>query len=67
MKTFKSKLIGKTAYITDKESNWYDFWGTIVAYDGECYHISGGCIGNDLAPIFNRDQFLVRREKKNRK
>ena len=57
----QSKLIGKKAYITDKESLHYNDYGTIQYFDGECYHIA---IFNDAdyMPIFNRNQFLVKRK-----
>jgi hypothetical protein len=58
-----SNLIGKRVSITDKQSIYYDHWGYIVAYDG-LYHVSGGSISSsvgELTPIFNRDQFRVKR------
>lgn len=58
-----SKLIGKRAYITDKESVYYNEWGTIKAFDGEYYYIA---IANDSSclPIFSRSEFHVYRERK---
>lgn len=58
----KSKLIGKIAFITDPESIYYGEWGTIADYDGEVYyiHIANG---KSSAPIFDRNQFRVRRNK----
>lgn len=62
MQTFKSKLIGKKVYITDKDSIYYNEWGIIKYYDGECYHIAIAN-GDDSLPIFNRDQFIIKRTK----
>ena len=54
----KSKLIGKFAYITDKDSMYYQEWGEIKDYDGEVYYIA---IAQDSKQevIFDRDQFKV--------
>ena len=59
----KSKMIGKIATITDPESIYYGEWGTIADYDGEVYYIH---IADDRhsAPIFDRNQFRVRRARK---
>ena len=56
----KSKLIGKRAIITDKESIYHDEWGIIDDFDGEVYYIKIAN-GSSSVPIFNRDQFRVRR------
>jgi hypothetical protein len=57
----KSKLINRKAYITDKESIYYNEWGIIKDFDGECYYIA---IANGLEsiPVFNRNQFQVSRK-----
>jgi hypothetical protein len=57
----KSKLIGKRAFI--KEGFYEGHWGVIKDYDGDTYTITEGSIG-DLKPIFDRDEFIIRREKK---
>ena len=54
----KSKIIGKYAYITDKESFYFQEWGRIVDFDGEVYYIAIAD-GKDSFPIFDRDQFKV--------
>jgi hypothetical protein len=59
----KSKLIGKKAYIKNSVDQWAGFWGYIINFDGDVYHISGGAIG-DSAPIFDRNEFVIRKEKK---
>jgi len=59
-------LIGKSATITDKDSPYYKHWGYIVFFDGERFHISGGSISSsfgEITPIFDRDQFRVKRKK----
>lgn len=56
-------LIGKCVDITDKDSPWYRHWGFIIAYD-DSYHVSGGSIAtndHEIVPIFDRDQFKVRK------
>lgn len=58
----KSKLIGKVAFITDRDSIYYGEWGTIVDFDGDVYYIAIAN-GMDSIPIFDRDQFRVRRSK----
>lgn len=57
----ESKLIGRKVYITDPESIYCGEWGTIVHYDGECYHIAIAN-GHHFYPIFDRDQFRVPRK-----
>ncbi len=59
----KSKLIGKVAFITDRDSIYYGEWGTIVDFDGDVYYIAIAN-GMDSVPIFDRDQFRVRRFKR---
>jgi hypothetical protein len=58
----KSRLINRKAYIIDKESIYYGEWGIIKDYDGECYYIAIAN-GIDSIPVFNRDQFKVKRLK----
>ena len=55
----KSKLIGKFAYITDKESIYYQEWGEIKDYDGDVYYIAIAQGKNQM--IFDRNQFKVPR------
>lgn len=65
-------LIGKKAFIKSSVAEEYkggSYWGTIISYDGEYYHIQMLCNGCDpTAPtlIFKRNEFIVRREKKNK-
>ena len=56
----KSKLIGKKVFITDPESIYFEEWGIIKDFDGEVYYVAIAN-GNDAQPIFDRDQFRVRR------
>lgn len=68
LKGVSSKLIGRIAHITDKESWLYDGYGLIVHYDGEYYHISPWCTTMESALkesslIFRRNEFKVRRKK----
>lgn len=58
----ESKLIGKRAIITDKESIYHGEWGIIDHFDGECYHIKIAN-GSSMVPMFDRDQFRVPRMK----
>jgi hypothetical protein len=58
----KSKLIGKVAFIIDRDSIYRGEWGTIVDFDGDVYYIAIAN-GTDSIPIFDRDQFRVRRSK----
>lgn len=56
-----SKLVGKIVHI--KDGSYYEgHWGIVTRYDGNCYYVSGGSIG-DTEPIFDRDEFVVRRDK----
>ncbi len=61
MKT--SKLIGEKVYITDKKSIYYGEWGIIKDYDGEYYYIAIAS-GTDSLPIFKRNEFKLRRNRK---
>ena len=54
------KLIGKVAYITDKDSIYFGEWGTITDFDGDVYYIKIAN-GGDSIPVFDRDQFKVPR------
>lgn len=56
-----SKLIGKIAYITDKNSIYFGEWGRITDFDGEVYYVAIAD-GKDAQPIFDRDQFKVPRK-----
>ncbi len=55
-----SKLIGKVAYITDKDSIYCGEWGTIADFDGDVYYIKIAN-GGESIPVFDRDQFKVPR------
>lgn len=55
-----SKLIGRKADIVAKDSWFCGDWGTIVAFDGEHYHIA--LFDGDDAAIFSRNEFRVRKE-----
>ena len=56
-----TKLIGKKAYIKNKDSIYFGEWGIIEHFDGEYYYIAiaNGC---DSLPIFERDEFVIRRK-----
>lgn len=56
----KSKLIGKRAYIPDENGRYFGDWGTIVAYDGEYYHIAFADDKNNVL-IFKRDEIRIPR------
>ena len=57
----ESKLIGKKAYITDRNSIYFGEWGIIDYFDGEVYGIRIAN-GRDSVPVFDRDQFRVPRK-----
>ena len=56
-----SNLIGKKAYIIDKDSFYYNEWGIIKDFDGEYFYIA---IANDInsMPIFTRDEIRIHRK-----
>jgi len=59
-------IVEKKVEIIDKKSEYYGHWGYIRAWDGDTYHISGGSISStfgELVPIFDRDQFVIKRKK----
>jgi hypothetical protein len=61
------KLVGKRVDIVDKDSIWCGHWGFIKMYNGDVYHVNGGSISiaeEGLTPVFDREQFKVRRIKK---
>ncbi len=60
MKECKSKLIGKIVQITDPESIYFEEWGIVDYYDGECYGLRIAN-GKNATPIFERDQFKAPR------
>lgn len=53
-------LYGKKVVITDKESIYHGEWGTVVLDDCGEYHIAIAG-GTDSIPVFDRDQFRVKR------
>ena len=57
-----NNIIGKIAYIRDKDSIYFGEWGRIIDCneDGE-YFIA--IADGDNAPIFDRDQFRLRRSR----
>jgi hypothetical protein len=55
-------LIDRKVFITDKDSIYYNEWGTVKHYDGEYFHIAIAD-ETDHLPIFNRDQFTVSKTK----
>ena len=57
----QSKLIGKIALITNRDSIYFDEWGTITAYDGEVYYLA---MLNDMdrQAVFYRDEFKISRK-----
>ena len=61
MKESKSKLIGRTVYITDKGSLFYGEWAVVAHYDGEYYHVMIAN-GHEINVIFERNQFKVPRK-----
>lgn len=60
---YKSKLIGKKAYITDPGSWYYGEWGIVADYDGDFYYIKIANGGNAV-PVFDRGQFRVPRKER---
>lgn len=62
-KTMARNLIGKVVDIINKDSLYYAEWGTIVAQDESGYHVAIAN-GRDSVPVFDRDEFKVRKEKK---
>ena len=59
-------MLGKVAYVTDKESIYCGEWGIIEYYDGECYHLKIAN-GSGAMPMFNRDQLWVPRQQRKEK
>lgn len=55
-------LVGKISYIKDRESIFFGEWGRIIAHDEDGYYIAIAD-GKDSVPVFDRNQFTVRREK----
>lgn len=56
-----SKLIGKKVFITDPDSIYFGEWGIVDDFDGEVYYVRIAN-GKGAMPIFDRDQFRVRRK-----
>lgn len=69
VRDMSKKLIGKRAYIKSNVAEEYrsgSYWGTIIDFDGEYYHIQMLCNGVDEtspALIFERHEFVVKRDK----
>ena len=61
-----SKLIGRTATVRQDVDQWAGHWGTITHFDGR-YHVSGGSIGDTLAPVFDLDELIVQRKQGDRR
>ena len=55
-----TKLIGKEAKITTKDSWYYGEYGIIKYFDGEYYHIAITGDNSNMC-IFTRNEFKVRR------
>ena len=49
--------LGKKVYITDGESIYYDEWGTVIDFDGECYSVAIAD-GRNSVPIIIKSSFL---------
>jgi len=65
--TSKTKLIGKIAYITNKQNIYYNEYGIITYYDGESYHIALWCKDLETAKkyssiILDRNEFKIKRK-----
>lgn len=62
----KSKLVGKIVDILDENGKATGNWGTVIGYDGDCYHVA---FANDMncIPIFSRDEIRVCRDQERRK
>lgn len=59
-------MTGKRVDITDKYSDYYGHWGYIEHWDGDAFHVNGGSISlsfGGITPIFERNQFKIRRMK----
>lgn len=54
----KSKLIGKYAYITDKNSVHYQDWGEVIDFNNGVYHLIMNT-DKETVVTFNRDQFKI--------
>lgn len=54
-------MIGRMVYIKDKESIYFNYWGIVIAYDGECYHVA---MMNDETNVaaFERKQLHIPRK-----
>ena len=62
-----NKLIGKIAYIINKQNEYYNEYGIITYYDGECYHIALWCKDLKTAKehsgiILYRNEFRIKKE-----
>ena len=53
-------LVGRTVYITDPDSLYYDEWGIVVAQDKFDYYVAIAN-GTDSVPVFSRDQIRVKK------
>lgn len=58
-----SKLIGKKAYITDKQSWYCGEWGIVVDKDEDGLYYVAIAGGTDSVPCFDRNQFVIKRQK----
>ena len=64
-----SKLIGKIATITNKDSHIYGEYGMITHFDGEYYYIAPWCTTMETALkesnlIFKRNEFKIKGTRK---
>jgi hypothetical protein len=61
------KLVGRIVDIKRNQEHYGGHWGVVVAFDGRRYTVSGGSIGDDLGPVFDRSEFTVRRVRRRRR
>ena len=54
------KLIGKKAFVINRDSIYYGEWGVIKDFDGEVYYLAIAN-GTGAMPIFDRDELRVPR------
>lgn len=54
-------MIGQMVYIKDKESIYLNYWGIIVDFDGDCYHVAMMNDKTNVA-VFERKQLHIPRK-----
>lgn len=60
-------LVGKVVYITDRESMYFNEWGTVISQDEDGFYHIAIANGRDSLPVFDRTQFKVRRNSNERR